>query len=258
MSENPRGPENIEERLTPEQRVALEHLKTEIREGNAGYNDDYVSPETYQRVFNQLGDLRGKKVADLGAGIVGLRAPFASFQTPILLDRGAMVIPIDQRQESVRTWNVYHGEIEHVAPLTANFFHLPFENESLDGIASANTVNLHWSAYGQDSHAYVRLFLEEMARVIKKGGFSIISSFGYYKRTHLDGHISYNNDITEEQILTASELRQAASQMGFTEISDIALDPKRIAISTKTLNERKPNDVSKIEVIEPAAFLLKK
>lgn len=240
----------------PHQQKAIEHLEKAVAGGEA-YNDDFLSGDTYKRIFDQFGNLKGKKIIDAGAGLVYLAVPHGSSYLPQLEGKGAHVIPIDIYEQAIQTWNLHRDDNspDKVTPLRANLFKLPFKDSSIDGFVSANVLNLNWHKYGYNAHEIVPIFLTEMKRILKKGGQGVISTFGYYAYHLNDGRTVYNNNIPKEQIVSSSEIHHIASQIGF-EVTDLALDPKRMEYSLRHA-EKKP-EVLRMEIVEPAAFLLKK
>lgn len=234
----------------------ITHLEARIKEGKR-YNDDYVSPETYVSIFDKLGDLKGKKILDLGAGLVQIGAPHGTFYLPAVERKGATLIPVDFEFSNIITWKIQQMDEGQIAPLQADAFDLPFKDGTVDGAIVVNLLNLHWSSRGLNNHFQAGKLLREIARVTKKPGFVIISNFGYFGSVHENGKITYNNDIPEDQILPASEIRQLSEQNGFT-VEPIPLDQSRMTNSFNNLNQQRAEDVERVEIVEPSALLLRK
>ncbi len=251
--ENRNGFEN------PLAQKAAVHLKEMMEQGMHSHAD-YVSPETYRSIIDKQGDLRGKKIVELGSGIVriGLH-PIETNYEEALVGKGATLIPVDVVEETIKTWNITKDqEMLKVAPLQADILKLPFPDESIDGCISANVVNFYPTIENPDCHVFAYRLLKESHRVLKKGGFIIVSSFGYTRTTHKNGAVTYNNKIQEYQTVRASELRHMAHQIGFSDIEEVPLSEEQLRNATKMMNAKLPEGVAKKEIEEACGFLFRK
>ncbi len=248
--------ENFEHPLVKEATI---HLKQMIEAG-ARSHADYISPEKYRELLEAEGPLKGKKIVELGAGIVRIgRNAIETNYEEALVEKGAVLIPVDLIDETIKTWNITRGQDAiKVAPLQADILKLPFPDESIDGCVSANVVNFYPTLENPDCHLFAYKLLREAHRVVKKGGFIIISSFGYTKTTHMSGAVTYNNRILEHQIVTPSEIKHMALQLGFSSVEEIPLEEEELSNSTRKMNANLGKDIKRKEILYACGFLLKK
>jgi SAM-dependent methyltransferase len=146
-------------------------------------NIDYLSPDTYKRIIDQQGNLEGKKIIEVGAGIIRIQdSPYPTGYEESLVGKKSLLIPVDVIWENVQTWNLAKVQKNvRIAPVQADGLKLPFPDESVDGCISVNLINMYPTIQNPDSHEFANKLIREIYRTLRKGGFVIISSFGYTK-----------------------------------------------------------------------------
>ena len=226
------------------------------------YNLDFVSPEMYQALFDKLA-VDGKTIIDLGAGLAPIEYTDArSTYTDILEGRGVRLIPIDSNMPSIQSWRLMQRESEfpedtHVRPVQADARALPLQPNSVDGAISANLLN-HFTEHARE---HVRKILEEAFRVIKPGGFFIISTFGYACILDSQGNMRVNNNIPMTEFITRKIIEEEARRIGFMPEEGDLVDRKMIEWAKPRMLESrkiKGEDVTAILMEEPVGLLLRK
>jgi|GEM_PF-6798159 len=242
----------LKSNFTPEERWLLEEL-----DGRIGSNCDFISLKTYESIFSKF-DLKNKRIFDLGAGFLPI-SPQASEYIAALPSQNLNLIPVEINELRIRSWNLAKMENANpsestINPVRGDMFKLPFPDESFDGGVSINVINNFRKLEA------VPALLEEIRRVLKPGGFLILSSFGYYKCTK-EGQVFYNNDFKENEIITSNLVQASAELVGFSRIERIPLDPAKIkaeAIRKEEIENRKSSDKTKVEMVEPFGLLLRR
>ncbi len=218
---------------------------------------DFVSHETYEQIFSKL-DLNGKTVINAGAGFS--LSGYEITHGLQVANPEVTLIPFDYTHHKTASWLLLEKEERdetndsiQLEPVTGDVVALPFKDNSIDGYTSVNLINIpvvHITA-----ETFVRDMFTEAHRVLKQGGFILISSFGYFKFIYKDGRIDYNNQISEDMMLTGGDIKEILSQAGFVEIQNIPLDNEAIQDSRSSKNGRNGRALDTIEVVEPCAFL---
>ncbi|HEV8601384.1 MAG TPA: methyltransferase domain-containing protein [Patescibacteria group bacterium] len=250
----------------PEQEKLVRETFEAIKNSEVIYSIDFVSVDTYRKIFDEQGDLKGKKIIDLAAGFVPIGAGQGSRYFETLAHRGAALIPVEGDFKKARSWRMLSPDMlteeerslvtTKVEPLQGNIFQLPFKSGSIDGALSINFFNLPFS----DKKEHITMLLQELHRVLNDKGFAVISNFGYFKQTSPDGTVSYNNNIKEDEIIKAEQLKQAAQSAGF-KVADLPLDKEKIRWAQADLvkqAQEKDSKIKKVEIIEPSAIFLTK
>lgn len=224
-------------------------------EGKILNHPDFVAPETYGQIFDAADLKAGDTVLDLGAGYIHVLEDHS--YTHQLEDRGLVLIPVDDDVERLESWllHPYHQRRENetvVRPVTADVTDTPFKDES---VAFALSINLINAPIEKDTEE----ILVEAHRILKPTGQLIISSFGYDKMQKPDGTVVYNNGFTEDQFVTAEDVKRMAIEVGFAEVEDLPLDQARIDAEFKSVQEFLEKKGERLlEIVHPFAVLLKK
>ena len=218
---------------------------------------DFVSHETYEQLFEKL-DLNGKTVINAGAGFS--LSGYEITHGLQVANPEVTLIPFDYIHHKTVSWLLLEKEEKdetndsiQLEPVTGDVEALPFKDNSIDGYTSVNLINIPVVYITAEN--FVRTMFSEAHRVLKQGGFILISSFGYFKFIYKDGSVDYNNQINEDAVLTSETIKEILSQTGFTEIQSIPLDDEAIRDSRQVKNSRKGKEIDAVEVVEPCAFL---
>lgn len=67
-----------------------------------------------------------------------------------------------------------------------------------------------------------RCIIVEALRVLKPGGFLVLSSFGYMKSGYHDGKTVFNDGLRQEDIVTLREIEELLEKCGFDDIREMA------------------------------------
>jgi len=252
--------------LNPEQEKILSETLEAMKGSDVIYSIDFVPLENYRKIFDSLGDLKGKMIIDLAAGFVPIGAGEGSKYFETLGHRGATLIPVEIDAQKAKSWRMLSPDMlseeereliaTKVEPVRANAFDLPFKTGSIDGALSINFFNLPLA----EKKDLVPMLFSELNRVLKDDGFVVLSNFGYFKHTSADGSVVYNNGIAENQIVTVKQLRQQAEESGF-QVLDIPLDNEKIKWAQDDLKRQaleRNQKIKKVEIVEPTAMFLTK
>lgn len=228
------------------------------------HNPDFVSMESYEALFRTL-DLDGATVIDTGAGYAvslgdggGLSPKIRALNT---INPHMTLIPVDYEHDRSKSWLLLDTQIEadnnniSLEPVTADVTRLPFADGSIDGYLSSNLVNEPRKL--ESERVFVTRMFKEAYRVLKPGGFLILSSFGYFWWKLKSGMIIYNDNIDVEEIIEKEQLRKILVESGFTNIQDIELSREALEKSVHERLERR-DDAIETGVHEACAFIAKK
>jgi len=128
------------------------NLYADIYEGDIGYLNSFEKDV----LINTLGDLKGKRVLDLGAG--------TGRMIHHLRNLGATVVAVDVSEKMLERLKKRYADVEcHVADVE----NLPFEDESFDLVLAAFLI-VH---LGDLTTAF-----DEAYRVLKPGGYFVVTN----------------------------------------------------------------------------------
>lgn len=126
-----------------------------------GIDDTQLTMEHYQRYYSVLPLVKGKTVLDAACG--------EGYGTALLAEKAASVTGIDISAEAVARAKSSYSQCGRVHFALASIAELPLEDHSMDVVVSFETIE-HVSEDIQFK------FLNEIARVLKKDGFLIMST----------------------------------------------------------------------------------
>ncbi len=243
----------------PQKVNSVQYQKDLVREisGKIGSNSDFISVATYHSIFSRF-DLKGKKIIDVGSGFIPISSQAAPY-TKGLPAKGLTLVPVDINELRAKSWHLANptepspGQTM-VRPVQGDMFKLPFKDDSFDGGVSINTLNI-----AKTTEQAVEILME-IHRVLKPGGFLILSSFGYYEFT--DGEKLYhNNDFTEDEMIDGRVVGSLARNLGFSGIENINLDPEKIKAEERKVAEAQSHKLKrevKAKAVLPFGLLLRK
>ena len=233
-----------------------------IRRGGFRYNADFISAETYDKVFNELG-VSHITMLDLGAGMAPVHPEYGSSPyTKALEDRGVRLVPVDTNLFNAKTWHIFprgplHADDTYAEPVVASATKLPILSESVNGILSVNLFN----AFKEPPREIVLTMLKEAFRALKPGGFFLISTFGYYRMVTADGTVRYNDQMELAHFVTPAMVTELAAEAGFTAVVPVPLDGSRVQEACdywKKFWTDHDIDVQSIDVVDAIGLVLKK
>lgn len=234
------SPEKIAEALGHGRYTITE--KSEYIKNNAENffrNIDFVSVATYTELFTTL-DLDNKTVLDVGAGYS--IAPTDLKVPPMIValqkvNPKVTLIPFDYNHNRSKSWllldSAENSDNIKLEPVTGDATSLPFADSTLDGYISSNLIN-EPTATDSELHFVHKLF-QEAYRVLKPGGFLIITSFGYFYWELNSGATLCNDNIDTEEIVTKEQVAKLLAQAGFITQQDLPLDT---SLMSSTIKER--------------------
>lgn len=191
-------------------------------------NTNPVAAETYRRLFKKLvypGDI----VVNLGTGVAIDVSGNLNYLNKEIVDaceeKGARLIAIDLGHTNLVTHN-YLKEVTgntSLHPVEADAMQLPLAAESVRGIVSSNLINCPNPEFSITEQG--KKIIDEAWRVLRPGGFLLLSSFGYkIISKDVSGKIIYNNDLREDDILTLKDIEVILSKQGFIDIAELDVD----------------------------------
>lgn len=259
--------EKPDSRLSSQEQREEEHFKRkqplfEDLKDKIYYNADFISRETYKKIFDKL-DLKGKTVLELGCGFIPLHEETYLREMD---NRGANLIPVDKDSVRMSSWTLPPSQESRedetetiIQPVQTQIENLPFGPSSVDGCISINLLN-------EKSPEDIKVIAQHIYGVLKEEGFLLVSTFGYLRVSLEDGSVKYNDNFSADQIVSADQVKGILKEVGFSDLEDIPLDQERI---NKIVNlgaehllqdyfiESGSKPVS-AEFIEPLAVLAKK
>ncbi len=133
----------------------------------SSYDENFMYLNSFEKtsVEKLLGDLKGKRVLDIGCGTGRI--------IQMLRERGAEIVAFDISEEMLGIVNRKFPNIECVV---GDSDELPFEDESFDLV-----LGLFWIVHLGD----LRASFDEVYRVLKKGGRFILSNINQRKAPKL-------------------------------------------------------------------------
>lgn len=224
------------------------------------HNADFVSVDTYERLFRGF-DLNNKTIINVGAGF-SIHHPSSVEVNPMTeaisnINPKCTVIPLDYLHTRTKSWLLLDTQGEsndniHLEPITGDATALPCKDESLDGYLSANLIN---EPRGKETElTFVRKMISEAYRVLKPGGFLVVSSFGYFWYKLEDETIIYNDNIDIDEIVEKEMVKIIFEKVGFSAVTEISLDERAIEEAVLGRSKRRM-DATKCGVREQCAFL---
>ena len=126
-----------------------------------GIDDAELAMEHYQRYYSALPLVRGKKVLDAACG--------EGYGTALLAKAAAHVTGIDISPDAIARAKGSYSQEGRVRFIEGSIAELPLEDHSMDVVVSFETIE-HVPEDIQHN------FLDEIARVLKKDGFLIMST----------------------------------------------------------------------------------
>lgn len=223
-------------------------------------NIDFVNVDTYRSIFNQ--------VVHPGDTIVNVGAGYSISPTPELVDsitralqqsgEEVTLIPIDYSHDRTKSWllldtkEAEKDDLIHLEPVTASATDLPFGTASVDGYYSANLINE--PRMDKPGSVFVKDMLTEAYRVLKPGGFFLVSSFGYVWWKLQNGLFIYNDNVDEEKMVTKEQIMEMLTEIGYTNIEEVPFDDKIIEEAAKERLARR-EDATEVGIQEACAFL---
>lgn len=224
--------QKIEEQKALDRRVEKHVMRFNAR-GDAfraaALNGDPISKEDYRALFSKYIN-NGDSVLVVGAGDVDI-VHQDNHQTHELVavakEKGAQVLISDLYETNALIQKEYKEMkgSDHVHVLATDAMRLPLADSSINGIVSSNLINCPSSSFTK-KHISIKeqakLLLGEFFRVLKPGGFIVVTSFGYYEEGKDDsGRIVYNNDIKADEMLGLRELETFLDKAGFADSREL-------------------------------------
>lgn len=224
------------------------------------HNADFVNVDTYKKLFEDIG-LDGKTIVNVGAGFA-LSSAYKGI-TPMVeaissLGQAVTLIPVDYDHIRTKSWLLLDtnkkesNDAVNLEPVTGDARSLPFKDNSLDGYLSTNLINE--SRKLETELSFVRKQIGEAYRVLKQGGFLVMSSFGYFWYRLKDGTVIFNGNIDLKEIVERDQIEEIIKKIGFSSVSQISLDEHEIQETIKQRLTRKDGTVE-CGVREECAFI---
>jgi len=193
---------------------------------------DFVSMDTYRAALERF-NLEGKTIVDVGAGYSinpnNKEQPLNPFVAALgEINARTTLIPIDYDHDRTESWLLLEtndpkkNNLVVLNPVTADAINLPFSDATIDGYASANLINEPRTDVDSQKK-FIQSALLEAHRILKTGGFLIISSFGYFWWKE-KGQILYNDGIKPEEIVPKDSILDIVHRVGFTDVTELELD----------------------------------
>lgn len=193
---------------------------------------DFVSMDTYKAALERF-DLEGKTIVSVGAGYSinpnNKEQPLNPFVATLgEINARTTLIPIDYDHDRTQSWLLLDTHEKNksnlivLKPVTADALKLPFHGATIDGYASINLLNEPRENRNLQEE-FIQGVLNEAYRVLKPGGFLIISSFGYFWWKE-NGKVLYNDGIKSEEIIPKESILNIVRRTGFTDATELELD----------------------------------
>lgn len=173
------------------------------------YDKDWFFLDSFERgeLFHLLGDLRGKKVLDIGCGSGRIIADLRKF--------GATVIAADISEAMVLSTKKKFPDIEVVISDVSN---MPFENDSFDFVIATFLI-VHLK--------FLEPAFDEIYRVLKPGGSLILTNINQRKSPKLQL-------ADHEEIVIKSYYHRPQNVLDALETSLFSIDKEKFVYEGKT------------------------
>ncbi|OGZ00036.1 MAG: hypothetical protein A3B13_02800 [Candidatus Liptonbacteria bacterium RIFCSPLOWO2_01_FULL_45_15] len=201
------------------------------------FNLDPISAETYRRVFDKL-IRQGDLIVNIGAGFAvdptnrlnSLNREV--FEACAKKDATLMVLDINHKDL------LSHKDLKEIINsknlqiVEADGLNMPIRDAAVSGIVSGNLINCQDSRMKLEEQA--DKLIEEARRVLRPGGFLLLSSFGYAAAgKDGQGRNLYNNGLKKEDILTLKRIEEILLSKGFADIAELDIDQENEALLRK-------------------------
>lgn len=195
------------------------------------FNPDPISKETYIRIFEKLIE-KDAVVLNIGAGFaIDPVGGLNSLNETVLAEceeKGARLLIIDLEKGNLFSHQDLKEAVqaESLLPIYALGQKLPLSDASVSGIVTSNLINC--PAPNLTLKDQAAELITEAFRVLRPGGFILISSFGYILESiSSSGEKQYNNDLKERDLFTLKQLEHMLDSKGFVRISELEVDSDR-------------------------------
>lgn len=178
---------------------------------------------------------RGDIILSVGSGMVdvtGIINHQLSTLIEVTKEKGAQLLISDIKHSNMTTHldNKELRDDDHTHILVADATNLPLANESVNGVTSSNLINCHTleSNRVNSMKEQAMSLLQEFWRVLKPGGFVMITSFGYVRFKNKDGSVTYVDDVDPKDVVTLKDLYKYLENIGFVDIRELLPSDERI------------------------------
>ncbi len=200
---------------------------------SVNYNTDPIATETYERLFDRLVH-KDDVICNIGAGLAVDPTQIANHLNRSIWEatkrKEAHLVVADISHDNLIT----HKDLkevtldDHVSVVEADVLKLPIPDASVIGIVSSNLINCPSDTMSLKEQAE-HLF-DEAVRVLRPGGFLLLSSFGYLPLESDEKGVVYNDDIRESDILSLRDTEKLLESKGFINISELDVDWEKMEV----------------------------
>ena len=217
--------------------VAREVAFGKTKDTGLMFNYDPISAETYRRIFNKLIHPRDV-VVNVGAGFaIDPTDGFNHLNKEVLeacTKKDATLIVVDTYHSNLLS----HQDLKELTKnvnlqvVEANGLQLPIADATVAGTVSGNLINFPNAGLKLEEQA--SRLIEETYRILRPGGFILLSSFGYtIEGKDEQGKNIYNNELKKEDLLTLKRTEEILVAKGFTDVAELDIDPENEEIINK-------------------------